>query len=103
MPPSSRCAATWRAASAVARSTSSPATGRGPRPPRPSRASDRELHPLRQGQLAGVVDRVGRAAHVAAPRVGAGLPPAPGLLLPAEGPADLGAGGPDVEIGRAHV
>src|SRR3954453_22112297 len=65
--------------------------------------SDGERHALRQRQLARVVDRVGGAAHVALPRVGAGLASATGLLLPAEGAADLRAGGADVDVDDAAV
>src|SRR3954449_177341 len=75
--------------------SSSPRCGMG--------VSDGERHALREGQLTGVVDRVGRAAHVALPRVGAGLASAAGLLLAAEGAADLGARRPDVDVGDAAV
>jgi hypothetical protein len=50
-----------------------------------------------------VVDRVGRAAHVALPGVGAGLAAAAGLLLAAERAADLGARRADVDVGDAAV
>src|SRR5215218_8642780 len=69
----------------------------------PDCGSDGEGHTLRERQLAGVVDRVGRAAHVALPRVGAGLASPTGLLLAAERAADLGARRPDVDIGDAAV
>src|SRR4029079_5022788 len=42
--------------------------------------SDREVHALGERQLTGVVDRVGRSAHVGAPGVGTGLATAAGLL-----------------------
>src|SRR5690606_10598897 len=64
-----------------------------------------ELEPdtLRQGQLPGVVDSRGLAPHVPLPGVGAALAPAAGVLLAAEGAADLGAGGADVDVGDAAV
>jgi hypothetical protein len=49
------------------------------------------------------VDRVGLAAHVGLPGVGAGLAAAAGVLLAAEGAADLGAAGADVHVGDAAV
>src|SRR5690349_9325129 len=57
-----------------------------------------ELHPLRERQFGRVVDGVGRPAHVRLPRVRARLAPAAGLLLAAEGSADLGSGRPDVHV-----
>ena len=72
--------------------------------PRPGSVRiDLEPNPLRQRQLARVVDGVGRAAHVRLPRIGAGLAAAAGVLLAAEGAADLGAGGADVDVGDAAV
>ena len=62
-----------------------------------------EAHALGERQLVGVVDRVGRAAHVGAPGVRAGLPAAAGVLLAAERAADLGAGGADVDVDDAAV
>src|SRR3954453_20224416 len=58
-----------------------------------------ELHALRQRQLRGVVDRVGRAPHVGLPRIRTGLAPAAGLLLAAERAADLRTRGADVDVG----
>src|SRR3546814_10705905 len=49
-----------------------------------------ELDALRQRQRVGVVDRVGLAAHVGAPRVRTRLAAATGFLLAAERAADLG-------------
>src|SRR4051812_32144021 len=62
-----------------------------------------EVDALRERKLAPVVDRVGGAAHIALPRIRAGFPPAAGLLLAAEGAADLRAGGADVHVGDAAV
>jgi hypothetical protein len=56
------------------------------------------LDALGQDQLAGVVDRVGDLAHVGLPGVRAGLAASTGLLLTAEGAADLGCGGADVDV-----
>ena len=58
---------------------------------------------LRQRQRLGVVHRVGGAAHIGLPGVGAGLAAAAGFLLAAEGAADLGARGADVDVGDAAV
>ena len=49
------------------------------------------------------VDGVGLAAHVGLPGVGAALAAAAGLLLAAEGAADLGAAGAGVDVGDAAV
>ena len=62
-----------------------------------------ELDALGERQVGRPVDRVGLAAHVGLPRVGAGLAAAAGLLLAAERAADLGAGGADVDVGDAAV
>src|SRR5688572_5213071 len=67
-----------------------------PAPPCSSAASNVELHALGERQVARIVDGVGGAAHVGLPRVGAGLAAAAGVLLTAEGAADLGAAGPEV-------
>src|SRR5690606_4425328 len=69
----------------------------------PSPGSEVELDALGQRQRVGVVDRVGLAAHVGAPGVRTGLATATGLLLAAEGTTDLGARGPDVDVGDAAV
>src|SRR5690606_11846773 len=52
-----------------------------------------ELDALGQGQVARVVDGVGRAAHVVAPRVRARFATAAGFLFAAERAADFGARG----------
>src|SRR5262245_34568765 len=65
--------------------------------------SDVEADALRERQLAAVVDRVGRAAHVGLPCIGARLAPAAGFLLAAERAADLRAAGPDVHVDDAAV
>src|SRR3546814_17525176 len=62
-----------------------------------------ELDALRQRQRVGVVDRVGLAAHVGAPRVRTRLAAAAGFLPAAERPADLGPGGAAVDVGDAAV
>src|SRR5512138_1029663 len=62
-----------------------------------------ERDALRERQAVAVVDRVGRPAHVALPRVRSRFTAAAGVLLAAEGAADLRAGGPDVDIGDAAV
>src|SRR5690606_36414915 len=64
-------------------------------------SSEVELDALCQRQRVGVVDGVGLAAHVRAPRIRARLATAAGVLLAAEGAADLGAGGADVDVGDA--
>src|SRR5688572_24504237 len=66
-------------------------------------ALDVEGHALGQRQGGGVFDGVGGAAHVGLPAVGAGLAPAAGLLLAAEGAADLSAARTDVDVGDAAV
>src|SRR5690606_23191136 len=62
-----------------------------------------ELDPLRQRQRVGVVDGVGLAAHIGPPRIRARFPATAGFLLAAEGAADLGARGADVDVGDAAV
>src|SRR6188472_671428 len=64
---------------------------------------DGELDALRQRQVLAVVDRAGLPAHVGLPGVGARLAAAAGFLLAAEGAADLGARGADVDVGDAAV
>src|SRR5215207_7378017 len=64
---------------------------------------DVELHALRQRQGSAEIDRVGGPAHIGLPGVGAGLAAAAGLLLAAEGAADLGAGRADVAVGDAAI
>src|SRR5262245_55760163 len=58
------------------------------------RLCDVELNPLCKRQRPAVVDGVGCAPHVGLPRVRAGLAASTGVLLAAEGSADLGAGWP---------
>src|SRR5688572_24464567 len=65
--------------------------------------SDIEAYSLCEGQIAAVVYRVGRAAHVGLPRIGARLAPASGFLLSAERAADLRAARPDVDVDDAAV
>src|SRR5688572_24194103 len=66
-------------------------------------SSEVELDALRQRQVVRIVDRVGLAAHVRLPRVGARLAAAAGFLLAAERAADLGAAGADVDVRDAAV
>ena len=63
-----------------------------------ARRGSAEADPLRQRQLARVVDGVRRPAHVGAPGVRARLAAAAGRLLPAERTADLRARGADVDV-----
>src|SRR5690606_36789760 len=76
-------------------------TGRGAPTRTSGVSSEVELDALGQRQRVGVVDGVGLAAHVGAPRVRTRLAATAGLLLAAEGAADLGAGGADVVVGDA--
>ena len=62
-----------------------------------------ELDALRQREFFAVVHGLGGAAHVVFPSVAAGLAAAAGFFLAAEGPADLGARGADVDVGDAAV
>src|SRR5208337_5669740 len=66
-------------------------------------ASDVELHPLGERQPGRIVHRARLPAHVALPGVGAALPSASGLLLAAEGAADLGSRRTDVDVGDAAI
>src|SRR3546814_8674043 len=59
-----------------------------------------ELDALRQRQRVGVVDRVGLAAHVGAPRVRTRLAAAAGFLLAAAPAPDPGPGDAPVYIGQ---
>ena len=61
------------------------------------------LTPWASGSSLRPVDGAGLAAHVGLPGVGARLAAAAGLLLAAEGAADLGARGADVDVGDAAV
>src|SRR5688500_18991576 len=65
--------------------------------------SDIKADSLGEGQLAAVVYRVGRAAHVRLPRVGACFAAATGFLLAAERATDLGAARSDVHVDDAAV
>src|SRR3546814_10971139 len=60
-----------------------------------------ELDALCQPQRVGVVDRVGLAPPVGAPRVRTRLAAAAGFLLAADRAADHGAGGAAVDVGVA--
>src|SRR5436190_18919198 len=70
---------------------------------RSSNGSDIEADPLRERQIAAVVYRVGRAAHVSLPGIGARLAAAAGLLLAAERTADLRAARPDIHVDDAAI
>jgi two-component system sensor histidine kinase PhoQ len=59
--------------------------------------------PCASGSERAPVDGVGLPAHVGLPGVRAGLAAAAGVLLAAEGAADLGARGADVHVGDAAV
>ena len=69
----------------------------------PNTESTGELNALRQRQVSGVVHRVGGAAHVGFPGVGAAFAAAAGLFFAAEGTANFGAAGADVDVGDAAV
>ena len=56
-----------------------------------------------EGEFGGVVDGVRLASHVGPPSVGAGFSTAAGFLLAAEGTADFGAAGADVDVGDAAI
>src|SRR5437868_5124078 len=62
-----------------------------------------EADPLRERQIAGVVHRCRRAAHVLLPGIAARFASAAGLLLAAERATDLGPAGADVHIHDATV
>eukprot|EP00047_Mylnosiga_fluctuans_P013855 m.33831 g.33831 ORF g.33831 m.33831 type:complete len:546 (+) comp5145_c1_seq1:34-1671(+) len=62
-----------------------------------------KLDALRQRESLGAVDGAGGAAHVLLPRVAAGLAAAAGLLLAAEGTADLSTGRGNVHVDDATV
>src|SRR3981081_2503499 len=66
-------------------------------------ALDIEPHALRKRQLFSIAYRVGGPAHVGLPAVGARFAPSPGFFFAAEGAADLGSGGSDVDVGDAAV
>src|SRR5258708_38866519 len=58
---------------------------------------------LCQGEIAGMVDGGGLAAHVVFPCVAAAFPAAAGFLFAAERTADLRAAGADIDVGDAAV
>src|SRR5262249_17061596 len=62
-----------------------------------------EADALRQWKVAGVVDGVGLAAHVELPGIAAAFAAAAGVFLAAEGAADFGPAGSDIDIGDAAV
>src|SRR5262249_8531667 len=62
-----------------------------------------ERHALGERERAAEVDRVGGAAHVSLPGIGAGFTAAAALLFAAERAANLGSSRPDVDIGDAAV
>ena len=62
-----------------------------------------ELNSLREGELAGEIDRVGLAAHIHLPAIAPTLATAAGLFFAAEGAADLRATRPGVYVGNSAV
>jgi len=62
-----------------------------------------EANPLRQRQLGAPVDGVRLPAHVGPPGVRSAFAAAAGLLLAAEGPADLRPAGADVDVGDSAI
>src|SRR5262245_8103260 len=62
-----------------------------------------EADALREWQVPAPVDRIGLPPHVRLPCVRSGLASAAGLLLAAEGAADLGARGADVDVGDPAI
>ncbi len=80
-----------------------PGNGRPMRYSSPPSSGDVKPHALGQRQLLAVVDRARLPAHVGFPGVGAGLAAAAGRLLAAEGAADLGARGADIDVGDPAV
>src|SRR4051812_23769433 len=65
--------------------------------------SDIEADALRKRQRDAVVDGARRPPHVAAPRIRARFAAAARFFLAAEGAADFGAAGPDVDVGDAAI
>src|SRR5882757_2210255 len=68
-----------------------------------NRWSHVEFDALRERQLRTPIDRRGLAPHVRFPGVRAGLAAAAGVLLAAEGAADLSAGGSEIDVGNTAV
>ncbi|QTK81409.1 Hypothetical protein AT6N2_L0496 [Agrobacterium tumefaciens] len=64
---------------------------------------DIEGNALRQRQRLGVVDGVGRAAHIGLPGIRTGFTSTPGFLLTAECAADFSTRGTDIDIGDAAI
>ncbi len=62
-----------------------------------------ELNTLRKRQLAGEIDRVRLAAHVALPAIAAALAAAAGIFFPAECAANFRAAGSGVHIRDAAI
>src|SRR5690606_25316481 len=77
-------------------------TGRAA-PTRTWLSSDVELDALGQRQRVGVVDGIRLPAHIGTPRVRARFAATAGVLLAAEGAADLRTRGADVDVGDAAV
>src|ERR1051325_7485394 len=64
---------------------------------------DVEPYTLGKWQLLPIIDRIGSSTHVRFPGIRARLASAPGFLLAAERTADLGSGGPDIDVGDPAV
>src|SRR4051794_25828241 len=62
-------------------------------------SSNIKRDPLRQRQFLRVIPRVCRSSHVSLPRIGSRLSSPARILLTAEGAADFGAAGADVDVG----
>src|SRR5699024_10390726 len=62
-----------------------------------------ELYSLSQWKFAGIVDGVGRAAHVGLPGIGAGFAAAASLLFTTECAADFSTGATNVDVGDTAV
>ena len=62
-----------------------------------------KLNTLRKRQLAGEIDRVRLAAHVALPAIASAFAAAAGILFSAERAADFRAAGPSVHIRDAAI
>ena len=62
-----------------------------------------ELNTLSERELRAPIDGVRLAPHVGLPRIRAGFAAAAGVLLTAEGAADFGTGGAQIDIGDPAV
>src|SRR5580692_6786708 len=62
-----------------------------------------EADALGEGQLCAVVNRIRRAAHIRFPGIGTRLPPASGVLLSTERPANFSPGSSDIDVGNPAI